>query len=129
MSSCCQSRYATAVGSLLAAIVGLGCTPDRQPAPSSGSSAVASVGIPSRSSEHHADSYADASLPDEADFANQADQQITEDSYEAKLAELEIEVAAADDAGATEGKTPKPVPSAHASHAFQPGVDGARRGR
>ena len=62
-------------------------------------SAIGSV-LTEERSEARPEPYADAALPDEADFADEVDKEITADNYAAKLGELEKEIAEADvDAG------------------------------
>ena len=74
----------------------LGCNSDRkQPTPGVPPSAIGSVATDEPRAARP-EPYADIALPDEADFADEVDKEITVDNYAARLGELEKEIAEAE---------------------------------
>ena len=115
-------RSAIACCALLGAAF-LGCKGDKpQPAPSMLPSAIGSVTSDEEPREGHPEPYANENLPDEADFADEAEKEITADNYGAKLGEIEKEIAAAEDAGAP--AAPGAAPTAAASATAKDGAAG-----
>jgi hypothetical protein len=94
----------------------LGCKGDKpQPAPSMPASAIGSVASDEERREGRPEPYANENLPDEADFADEAEKEITADNYGVKLGEIEKDIAAAEDAGAPAAATAAATATASAT--------------
>jgi hypothetical protein len=93
-----------------------GCKGDKtQPGPSVPPSAIGSVASDDDRHAARSEPYANENLPDEADFADEAEKEITSDNYGAKLGEIEKEIAAAEDAGAPAAPSVTPTAAATAT--------------
>jgi hypothetical protein len=117
----------------------LGCTvaacnsDKKQPAPRVAPSALAASSHEAHVDAPRPEPYADVSLPDETDFADEADKEISADNYTAKLGELEKEIAEAEADGGLHGAADAggapPAASATAEPKARPADDRAPSGK
>lgn len=89
----------------------------RDEAPSTPPATSAAVGASASTQPPRAEPYAHETLPDEADYASDAEKEISNDNFSAKLAELERDIAEGEAAIADAGTTAPPPPPAPTSGA------------
>ena len=98
-----------------AAALACGCETEAPPVPNTSAPTHGIVTSSASSSAAAAVPYADAALPDEADFATEAEREITRDNYRDRLAELERELATASAPPLPSAASPSPRGSSSAA--------------